>query len=40
MKMKMSMKNGSHRYDIKRPRRRHELKYNKYMSQYDDAYMY
>ena len=30
MKMKMKIKNGSHRYDINRPRSRHEHKYSKY----------
>ena len=36
MKMKMKMKNRSHRYDINRPKH----KYNKYkVSQYDAAYM-
>ena len=30
MKMKMKMKNISHRYDINRPRSRHGHKYSKY----------
>ena len=30
MKMKMEMKNRSHRYDINRPRSRNEHKYSKY----------
>ena len=30
MKMKMKMKNGSHRYDTNRPRSRHGYKYSKY----------
>ena len=36
------MKNRSYRYDINRPRSRHEHKHTEYkkVSQYDDAYMY
>ena len=36
------MKNGSHIYDISRPRPRHGHKYSKYknVTQYDDAYIY
>ena len=37
----MKMKNKSHRYDINKPRPRHEQYYSKYQaSQYDDGYMY
>ena len=37
----MEMKNISHRYDINRPRPKHEQKYSKYqVSQYDDACLY
>ena len=40
MKMKMKIKNRSHRFDMNSPRSRHGPKYNKYkVSQYDDAYM-
>ena len=40
MKMKMKIKNRSHRFDMNSPRSRHGHKYNKYkVSQYDDAYM-
>ena len=35
VKMKIKTKNRSHRYDINRPRSKHEHK-----SHYDDAYMY
>ena len=35
MKIKIKTKNRSHRYDINRPRSKHEHK-----SHYDDAYMY
>ena len=41
MKMKMKMKNRSHRYNISRPRFRQGHNYSKYkLSQYGDAYMY
>ena len=41
MKMKMKMKNRSHRYYISRPRSRQGHNYSKYkLSQYGDAYMY
>ena len=30
MKIKMNMKNGSHRHDINKPRSRHGRKYKKY----------
>ena len=42
MKMKMKMKNRSHRCDINRPRSRHGRKYSKHhkkVSHNDDAYM-
>ena len=38
--MTMKLKNRLHRYDINRPRPRHGLKHAKYMSQYNDGYMY
>ena len=37
--MKMKMKYRSHRCDINRLRPRRGLRYTKYISQYDDAYM-
>ena len=41
MKMKMKLKDRSHRYVINRPRPRTEQKYNKsQVSQYDDVCMY
>ena len=40
MKMRLKIKNGSSRYDINRPRRRHGHKYAKNMSRYNDGYMY
>ena len=41
MRMKMKIKNRSHRYDISRPRSRQGHSYSKYKaSQYGDAYMY
>ena len=39
MKIKIEMKNRSHRYDINRPRSRHGHKYSKY-KKYNGAYMY
>ena len=40
--MRLKTKNGSHIYDISRPRPRHGHKYSKYknVTQYDDAYIY
>ena len=41
MKIRLKMKNRSHRYDTKRPPSKHEHKYTKYkMSQYNDGYVY
>ena len=42
MKVKMKMKNRSHRCDINRPSSRHEHKPSKYLKvfRYGDAYMY
>ena len=41
MKMKMKIKNRSHRYDTNRPSVRHGHIYSKYkMSHYENAYMY
>ena len=42
MKMKMNMKNRSHRYNINRARSRHGQKYSKSVnpSPYGDVYMY
>ena len=41
MKLNMKMNNRSHRYDINRPRPRHEHKCTQYKtSQYNDCYMY
>ena len=41
MKMRLTMKNRSHRYDINRPPSKHGHKYTKYkMSQYNDGYVY
>ena len=40
MKMRLKMKNRSHRYDINRPCPRHGHKYSKNkMSRYNDGYM-
>ena len=41
MKLKMKMKNSSHRYDKNRPRSRHGPNIvNKRVSQYDDTHVY
>ena len=41
MKIKIKMKNRSHRYDISRPRSRQGQNYSKYkVSQYGEAYVY
>ena len=41
MKIKIKMKNRSHRYDISRPRSRQGQNYSKYkVSQYADAYIH
>ena len=42
MKMRLEMKNRSHRYDINRPRPKHGHKYTKYknVSHYSDGYRY
>ena len=41
MKIKIKMKNRSHRYDISRRRSRQGQNYSKFkVSQYGDAYMY
>ena len=41
MKMRLKMKNISHRYVKNRPKPRHDHKYTKYkMSQYNGGYMY
>ena len=41
MKMRLKMKNRSHRYDINRPRPRNGHKYIKYkMSHYNDGSVY
>ena len=41
MKMRLKMKNKSHRYTVNKPRPRYGHKYSKYkMSQYDDDCMY
>ena len=41
MKIKIKMKNRSHRYDISRLRSRQEQNYSKYkVSQYGEAYVY
>ena len=41
MKIKIKMKNRSHRYDISRPRSRQGQNYGKYkVSQYADAYIH
>ena len=40
LKMRLKIKNRSHRYDLNRPRSRHGHKYTKYkMSQYNDDYI-
>ena len=41
MKIRLKIKNRSHRYDINRPHSRHGHKYTKYkMSQCNGGYMY
>ena len=40
LKMRLKMKNRSHRYDINRPRPRHGDKIGKYVFQYNDDDMY
>ena len=37
VKMKLNLKNRSHRYDINRPRTRHGHEHTKYVSQYNDG---
>ena len=40
LKMRLKIKNRSHRYDINRPRPRHGDKIGKYVFQYNDDDMY